>query len=54
MANAVPDSRMPRRFSSVMTSTTSTASSTRCEFSDGTADRKLATPEETDTATVSM
>ena len=54
MANAVPDSRTPRRFISAMTATTSTAMSVTRESRTGKADARLATPAETDTATVSV
>ncbi len=54
MANAVPDSRTPRRFSSVMTAMISTAISTTWLLSEGIAEVRLATPEETETATVRM
>ena len=54
MANAVPDSRTPRRFISAMTATTSTAMSVTCESSTGNAEARLATPADTDTATVSV
>src|SRR3954451_21066348 len=53
IANAVPDSRKPRRLSSMMTSTMATASSTSCPANEPTAEVMLATPELTDTATVS-
>ncbi len=53
MANAVPDSRIPRRFSTMMTSTIPTDSATSCPCRDCTAEVMFATPELTDTATVS-
>ncbi len=37
-----------------MTATTTTAISVTCEFSPGKAEARLATPEDTDTATVSV
>ncbi len=52
MAKAVPDSRTPRRFSSAMTATTTTAISARWPSRAGNAEARLATPEDTDTATV--
>jgi len=54
MAKAVPDSRTPRRFSSAIAATTRTAISVTCDSSAGNAEARLATPEETDTATVSV
>ena len=54
MANAVPDSRTPRRFISAMTATTSTAISVTCASRAGNAEARLATPADTDTATVSV
>jgi hypothetical protein len=53
-ANALPDSRTPRRFMSVSITTRATLSSTVHGTSAGKADVKLATPEVTDTATVRM
>jgi hypothetical protein len=54
IANAVPDSRTPRRLSTAITATTTTATSVTCELSAGKAEARFATPEETDTATVSV
>ena len=54
IANAIPDSFTPRRFSSAIVATTSTAISVRCPFMAGKAEARLATPDETDTATVSV
>ena len=53
MANAVPDSRSPRRFIAVSSTTAVTATSTLWVATNGTTEPRLATPEETDTATVS-
>jgi hypothetical protein len=53
MANAVPDSRSPRRFIAVSTATAVTATPTLCSATYGSTAPRLATPEETDTATVS-
>ena len=50
----MPDSRTPRRFSTAMTATTRAAISVTCEFSAGNAEARFATPEDTDTATVSV
>jgi len=44
MANAVPDSRTPRRFISAMTATTSTAMSVTWGSRIGKAEARLATP----------
>ena len=52
MAKAVPDSRTPRRFSRAMTATTITAMRARCPSRAGKAEARLATPEDTETATV--
>ena len=54
IANAVPDSRTPRRFISAMTTTTTTAMSVTWAPRTGKAEARLATPAETDTATVSV
>ena len=54
IANAIPDSFTPRRFSKAITATTSTAISVRCPFIAGNAEARLATPAATDTATVSV
>ncbi len=54
IANAVPDSRTPRRLITAMTATTSTAMSVTRASSTGKAEARLATPAETDTATVRM
>jgi hypothetical protein len=53
IANAVPDSRTPRRFIRVSTTTSTTARATLCGASAVTAEVRFATPAETDTATVS-
>jgi hypothetical protein len=52
MANAVPDSLTPRRFTRVSRTTKPTDSGTACELSEGTADVIAATPATTETATV--
>jgi hypothetical protein len=52
MANAVPDSRTPRRFSNVMTTTMRIATGARCAAMNGMAAAAFSTPEDTDTATV--
>jgi len=54
IANAVPDSRTPRRFISAITATTITAMSVTWESRAGKAEARLATPAETETATVSV
>ena len=54
IANTVPDSRTPRRFISAITATTITAMSVTCASSAGNAEARLATPADTDTATVSV
>ena len=52
MANAVPDSRRPRRLSAVSTATAASAMPTLCSATNGTTEPRLATPAVTDTATV--
>ncbi len=54
MANAMPDSLTPRRLSTAIVATTSTAIRVRCPFMAGNAEARLATPADTDTATVSV
>jgi hypothetical protein len=53
MAKNVPDSRTPRRFSAISTSTRMEATSASCPEKIGIADAAFWTPEEIDTATVS-
>ena len=53
MANATPASRMPRRFIAASTATTVTATPTGWSRANGQAEPMFATPDETDTATVS-
>ncbi len=53
MANAVPDSRMPRRFSDASSRIATTANSTLCWAMNGTAEPMFAIAEDIDTATVS-
>ena len=53
MANAVPDSRMPRRLAAARIPTRTSASQTRIGLRSGKAEMTLSTPAETDTATVS-
>ena len=53
MANAMPASLMPRRFIAVSTSTTTTDTPTRCAPTNGIAEPRCSTPDDTDTATVS-
>jgi hypothetical protein len=52
-ANAVPDSRTPRRFAAASSATRPSASQTRAGLRSGNAEITLSTPAETDTATVS-
>ena len=54
MANAAPDSRMPRRFSAVSSTIAPTANGTLCSATNGTSAPMFATAAEIDTATVSM
>ena len=54
MAKALPDSRMPRRFSAVMTTMIPTAHSTGLRPTTPTAEPMLATPDAVETATVRM
>ena len=54
IANAVPDSRTPRKLISAMVATRTTAMSVTRESSTGKAEARLATPADTDTATVSV
>ena len=53
IANSVPDSRTPRRFMVVSTTTTTTANSVSWPRRAGMADAAYCDPDETDTATVS-
>ena len=53
MAKAVPDSRIPRRFSEARIRMAATANSTLCCAMNGTADPMLDIAEDIDTATVS-
>ena len=53
IANAVPDSRMPRRFSDASTRMAATANSTLCWAMNGTADPMFDIADAIDTATVS-
>ena len=53
-AKAVPDSRTPRRFMTAITATIATAITATCALSAGNADARLATPADTETATVSV
>ena len=53
MANAVPDSRTPRRLAAASSATRTSASQTRTGLRSGNAEITLSTPAETDTATVS-
>ena len=52
-ANAVPDSRTPRRLAAASSATRTSASQTRTGLRSGNAEITLSTPAETDTATVS-
>jgi hypothetical protein len=52
-ANAMPDSRTPRRFTAVSRAMNSSESSTLCGARLGTAEASASTPAATDTATVS-
>ena len=53
MANAVPDSRMPRRFIDIRIRIAATANHTLCWATNGTADPMFDIAEAIDTATVS-
>ncbi len=53
MANAMPESCRPRRLTAVSRATATTAMSTLWSATKGTTEPRFATPEETDTATVS-
>ena len=53
MANAVPDSRMPRRLTAVSSTIATTPKSTLCWAMNGTAEPMLAMADAVDTATVS-
>ena len=53
MANAVPDSFAPRRFTAISSRTSPVAAITSCPRSHGRADVAFWTPEEIETATVS-
>ena len=54
MAKPVPDSRTPRRFRTAIAATVTAAMSVTRELSAGNAEARLATPDETETATVSV
>ncbi len=54
MAKRVPDSRTPRRFSSVTTTIIPMVSATRCSPNHGIAEAMLADAADIDTATVRM
>ncbi len=54
MANAVPDSRSPRRLTAVSRTTAPTAKMILFSATNGTTEPRLFTPAETDTATVRM
>ena len=53
-ANTVPDSRAPRRFANVTSSTNRMDSKTRCSFAHSNADPIANTPATTETTTVIM
>jgi hypothetical protein len=53
IANAVPDSRIPRRFAAVSSTMATTAKRTLCSAMNGTAEPMLDIAEAIDTATVS-
>ena len=53
MAKNVPDSRMPRRFIAISSSTKTVAAVASCPTRAGTAPAAYCAPEEIDTATVS-
>jgi hypothetical protein len=53
IANATPDSRIPRRFIDVSTAIATTEMATLWWATHGTTEPRLATPEAVDTATVS-
>ncbi len=53
IANTVPDSLTPRRFTNVRTAIIPTDTPTACGASSGTAETMFATPAATETATVS-
>jgi hypothetical protein len=53
IANTVPDSRTPRRFTSASSAVSPIEMPTACGVSTGNADTMFATPATTDTATVS-
>ena len=52
IANAVPDSRIPRRFIDANTRIAMTANNTLCVLTNGTADPMFDIAEDIDTATV--
>ena len=54
MAKAVPDSRIPRRFTAVSSTIAPTANDTLCSATSGTSAPMLAAAAEIDTATVSV
>jgi hypothetical protein len=53
IANAAPDSRMPRRFIELNTKIAITAMATLCSATQGTTEPRFATPDAVETATVS-
>ena len=53
MANAVPDSRIPRRLAAVISTIADTAKITLCSAMNGTAEPMLDIAAATETATVS-
>ena len=53
MANSVPDSRTPRRFSAISTRTATAATQASWPSMNGSSDLAFCTPEEIETATVS-
>ena len=53
MANAVPDSRIPRRLIAVRITMAATANSTLCVATNGTAEPMFDAADEIETATVS-
>jgi len=54
MANAVPDSRRPRRLSAARMVTAAIAKGILCSATNGTTEPRLFTPAAVDTATVRM
>ena len=53
MAKTVPDSRTPRRFSAIKTSTAPAPTQASWPSMNGSADLAFCTPDDTETATVS-